>query len=124
MSSRRKCSNDPNIFCYICGEFCMAKNRLGVSDFVKKAYLAYFGCHLGDKDKVWAPHIVCKCCCEHLREWAKGKRKGLSFGVPMVWREPTNHFDDCSFCGINLKGWNRKKKGHIKYPNLSKMKIL
>ena len=61
---------------------------------------------------------MCKCCTEHLREWTKGKRKGLSFGVPMIWREPQNHFDDCYFCAINLKGINRKNRKHLKYPSL------
>ena len=118
MTSRRKCLNHPDKFCYICGEFCTSENRKSVTDFVQQAYLAYFDCRLGDQDKEWAPHIVCKCCTEHLREWTKGKRKGLSFGVPMIWREPQNHFDDCYFCAINLKGINRKNRKHLKYPSL------
>ena len=61
---------------------------------------------------------MCKCCSEHLREWTKGKRKSLSFGVPMVWREPSKHFDDCYFCTMHLKGINRKNKKSLKYPNL------
>ena len=36
--------------------------------------------------------------CRHLREWIKGNRKDLKFGIPMVWREPGNHIDDCYFC--------------------------
>ena len=36
----------------------------------------------------------------------------------MVWREPRNHFDDCYFCAINLKGINRKNKKHLQYPSL------
>ena len=35
------------------------------------AYLAYFKVMLGDQDKAWAPHIVCKQCVEHLRQWKK-----------------------------------------------------
>ena len=118
MSTRRKCSNSPDKFCYICGEFCLSENKRNITDFVKQAYFAYFGCKLGDQEKEWAPHIVCKCCTEHLREWTKGTRKGLSFGIPMVWREPRNHFDDCYFCAINLKGINRKNKKHLQYPSL------
>ena len=53
---------------------------------------------LGDQDKKWAPNAVCKPCVEHLREWIKGKRKGLKFGIPKVWREPRNYVDDCYFC--------------------------
>ena len=41
----------------------------------------------------------------------KGKtKKSFRFGVPMVWREQKNHFDDCYFCMVDLKGFNRHKK--------------
>ena len=42
-SSRRKCKFDPNVFCYICSSFTVFKQRQGTTDFVKRAYLAYFG---------------------------------------------------------------------------------
>nr|CAI5858285.1 unnamed protein product [Callosobruchus analis] len=69
------------------------QNRGAITEFVKQAYLAYFGVKLGDQDKTWAPHLVCKTCTEQLRQWTTGKRKCLKFGVPMVWREPKNHVD-------------------------------
>ena len=116
-SSRRKCVNDPDTFCYICGDYTVPENRRGITDFVKRAYLGYFGCKLGDQDKSWAPHSVCLACMSHLREWTKGKRKSVGFGVPMVWREPTNHFNDCYFCSFSVKGINRKKRRTLEYPN-------
>jgi len=72
-----------------------------INEFVKRAYLAYFKGMLGDQDKAWAPHIVCKQCVEHLRHWTKKTRKSLSFGIPMVWHELKNHFDDCFFRAVN-----------------------
>jgi len=45
-------------------------------------------------------------------------RKSLRFGIPMVWREPRKHFDDCCFCAVNTKGINRKNKNLFVYPNL------
>ena len=41
-SSRRRCLNEPNVFCYICGEYTLQHNKKTISDFVKRAYLAYF----------------------------------------------------------------------------------
>jgi hypothetical protein len=29
-----------------------------------------------------------------LRHWTNGKRSCLKFGVPVVWKELKNHFDD------------------------------
>ena len=80
------------------------EQRRDIFDVIKKAYLAYFGVKIGDQDKAWAPHIVCKICTEHLRQWNKGKRRSLKFGVSMIWREPTNHFDDCYFCLTKITG--------------------
>ena len=39
MTSRRKCLNHPDKFCYICGEFCTSENRKSVTDFVQQAYI-------------------------------------------------------------------------------------
>ena len=36
----------------------------------------------------------------------------------MARREGKDHFTDCYFCMINLKGINRKNKLHIKYSNV------
>ena len=115
---RRNCNHHPDIFCYICGCFALPKQRANITNFVKKAYLAYFGIKLGDQDKSWAPHSVCRTCVENLRQWTKGKRKCLSFGIPMVWREPKNHVDDCYFCCVNISGFSAKTKSAISYPNL------
>ena len=117
-SPRRRCLNNPNVFYCICGEYTLQSNRKGISKFVKCAYLAYFKVMLGDQDKAWAPHIVCNQCVEHLRQWTKKDRKLFRFGIPMVWREPKNHFDDCCFCAVNTKEINRKNRNSLVYPNL------
>ena len=116
--SKRRCTNDPDVFCYICGEFTVKRQRMEIDDFVQMAYLAYFGLKLGDQDKSWDPHMVCKTCKERLRFWTNGERGGLPFGIPMVWREPRNHSDDCYFCVLNVAGLNAKKRKTIVYPDL------
>ena len=47
----RSCQNYPDCFCYICGEWKTVDNRKSITDFVRKAYYAYFGMKLGDQDK-------------------------------------------------------------------------
>jgi hypothetical protein len=42
----------------------------------------------------------------------------MQFGIPMVWREPSNHVSDCYFCAINLTGINRKNRHTLTYPDL------
>lgn len=36
----------------------------------------------------------------------------------MVWREPRNHHDDCYFCVVSVKGFNKYKKRNWEYPDL------
>ena len=79
-SPRRRCLNNLNVFCYICGEYTLQFNRKGVTEFAKCAYLGYFKIMLSDQDKAWASNIVCKQCVEHLRK----DRKSLRFGILMV----------------------------------------
>lgn len=117
-SSRRNCSNLPDSFCYICGEYTIKRRRQSITQFVRRAYHAYFQDKLGDQDKPWAPHTVCKSCVEGLRNWSKGKKQSLGFGIPMVWREPQNHTDDCYFCMVNTSGFNSKNKKDIIYPDI------
>lgn len=42
----------------------------------------------------------------------------MPFAVPTLWREPSNHVDDCYFCTINVSGYSKKAKHKIKYRNL------
>ena len=104
-----KCLNDPDSFCYICGLYIYQDQRSNITDFVQKAYAAYFKMKIGDEDKSWAPHIVCRSCVENLRRWTKGTLKCLAFGIPMIWREPRNHEEDCYFCITNILGFTKKK---------------
>ena len=83
-SLRRRCLNESNVFYYICGDYTLEHNRKTINNFVKRAYLVYFKVMLGNQDKPWAPHIVCKPCVEHLRQWTSKSRKSLEFAIPMV----------------------------------------
>ena len=94
------------------------KNRSPIDDFYRRAYHAYFQVKLGDQDKSWAPHIVCKTCKEQIRQWSNGTGKSLKFGIPMVWRETQNHDNDCYFCSIDTTGLNNKKHKSKSYPCL------
>ena len=71
-------------------------------------HCAYFGVKIGDQDKTWAPHYVFQTCVEGLRRWSKSEQEAFRFGVPMVWREPKNHSDDCYFCSTGVHGFNLK----------------
>ena len=109
--------NHPDVFSYICGEYMLAKYRFNVRDFTKRAYKVYFGIKLGDQDKCWAPHKVCKQCTETLHRWTQCKATSMRFGVPMIWRKPKNHHEDCYFCMVDMNGWIQCKKKDWYYPD-------
>ena len=62
--------------------------------------------------------FCCKPCCNGLTAWFNGKKAAFNFAVPIVWREPRNHADDCYFCLTNITGFNASARKKIKYPNL------
>ena len=70
-------------------------NRKLISEFCKKTYHDYVCIKLGDQDKLWTPHIVCRICLEHIRQWTSRKQKLLKFAIPLIWLEPQNHYDGC-----------------------------
>lgn len=114
---RRSCLNSSDCFCYICGKYTPTDQRKNITHRVRVAYQHYFGCKIGDQDKRWAPHVCCTVCTSGLTQWLNGKRTSMPFGVPMVWREPKNHSNDCYFCMTNIAGFTRKNKHKIKYPD-------
>ena len=87
--SRRSCCNDPDSFCYICGEYILKEYKRSITDFVRKVYRAYFGVKLGDQDKPWAPHVVCK---SWLSTYECGQKEKLK-ALDLV----------CQWCGENRK---------------------
>ena len=99
------------------------KQRLPITEFMKKAYLEYFEVKLGDQDKKWAPHKVCGAYIATLRKWSKGQKCHIKFEVPMVWRDPKNHHADCYFCMVNTKGFNFKRKHAASYPDIPSGRI-
>ena len=57
---RRSCKNNPNTFCYICGELTLLKYRRNLTDKIKPLYYAYFGLRLETKIKFGLHTIVAK----------------------------------------------------------------
>ena len=58
-----------------CGEYTLERNRKTISNFVERAFLAYIKVMLGDQDKPWPLHVVCKRCLEHLQQWTNKSKK-------------------------------------------------
>ena len=84
-----------------------------------KAYEAYFGMKMGDQDKSWAPHFCCGSCRSTLKGWMRGSRKCMPFAIPRIWREPTNHHDNCYFCMVDISKYKKTKdRKKVVYPSI------
>ena len=71
--SSRKCKNDHEKICHICGNFYVIKRRQNIMNFVKKSYNEYSRMKLGDLDKKkMGSRKVCHTCVEQLRKWKQG----------------------------------------------------
>lgn len=116
----RKCVNSPNLFCYVCGYFTDFSHQKTLTPLLKKAYMLYFDSKVDDADKLWKPNIICSSCATTLSGWLRKspKHKSMPFGVPVIWREPTNHFSDCYFCMTIIKGFSFKTRKSVAYPNI------
>ncbi|CAH1113218.1 unnamed protein product [Psylliodes chrysocephalus] len=114
-SSRRRCLNNPDHFCYVCGEYVFNYCRKVISELVKNNYFEYFEILLDKNEKSWAPNCVCKSCVEYLRLWKSGKRNAFKFETPTIWRDPRNHLEDCYFCIVNVNGLNTKNRAIWQY---------
>ena len=57
--SRRPCTNSPDLFCYICVRYTVSRSRSAITEFVHKAYFAYFIISVRNQDNPWVPHIAC-----------------------------------------------------------------
>ena len=48
-----------------------------------------------------------------------GSRKFMPFAIPRIWREHTNHHDDCYFCMVKISKYNKtKNRKKIVYPSI------
>ena len=73
------------------------------------AYETYFGMKMGDQDKSWAPHFWCGSFRFTLEEWMRGSRKCMPFAILRIWREHTNHHNDCYFCMVCISKYKKTK---------------
>ena len=89
--SSRECKNSPNCFYYVCGFYISGKHttyKIVKGTKYWTAYRLHFEMDLGDQDKPWVPHVICRSCRSKLEGWLMGSGKVMSFAVPRVWRVP------------------------------------
>lgn len=93
-----------------------------MTDVVKTAYELYFGFSIDERDKSWLPKVCCNSCSRTLRGWLEESHKSMPFSMPMIWSEPQNHENDCYFCMTCTRGFSKKNKDKIVYPNVPSAK--
>lgn len=79
----RTCLNQPESFCYFCGEVIFKSQRSHFTLLIKKYYGLYFGCKVRDKDKSLAHFICCATCIRLLNGWKNGSCH-ITFAVALV----------------------------------------
>ncbi|GBM77926.1 hypothetical protein AVEN_89589-1 [Araneus ventricosus] len=79
----RECKNNPDSFCYVCGDLTLKAQRKLLSPLLQTAYHFYFDCQVGDQGKEWPPKLCCTTCYSSLTKWLKGTCKSMPFAVSM-----------------------------------------
>ena len=122
MRVKRPCKISSDCFCYVCGYYVNSrqmKHKIIPETKFFKAYEAYFGMKMSEQDKSWAPHFCCGSCRSTLEGWMRGSRKCMPFAIPRIWREPTNHHDNCYFCMVDISKYKKtKNRKKIVYTNI------
>lgn len=113
-SESAACKNNPDDFCYVCGQYDSATVKKPITKLHEKAYLAYFGFGICDQNKQWVPHFLCKNCHLGLLKWMNDCGGGLNFSKPMCWRKSNDHNVDCYFCLTQIDG----DTGMVEYANV------
>jgi hypothetical protein len=65
----------------------------------------------------FTPNITCSSCVRSLDK-AMEDPETMCMTRPMIWRKPTDHFQDCYFCLTDIEGHNRKSMKNIVYANV------
>lgn len=118
MTSRYPCIEQVRKFCYICGNFETDSDRRSISEFIKTQYLKCYKKPMRNLDKPWVPTSICNSCRIALSAWDDKIIKKHLIIQPTIWREPKDHETDCYFCLCNTKGFNKKNKKNLIYPNV------
>lgn len=116
------CNKSSDSFCYICGLFVPIANRRNINQQIKINYSLYFGMEIKNQDSCWVPHIVCSTCKSSLDRWSKNKGH-LSFGRPMIWRDPLNHQTNCYICLTDIFGFSVRNKNAIQYAKVDSVTL-
>ena len=98
--------------------FYLPPQRCNINNYIKKIYFAYFGVPLGDQDKKLGTSPSLHNVCRNIEILVS--RKGCEAQIWCVngMERTKNHVDDCYFCLVNGKGFNKKNKQHLQYINI------
>lgn len=121
--SQVTCKVTLNRFCYVCGLYIIhLKQVQNFTTNLKNAYRFYFSSEFEVDCKPWTPNVCCASCYSVLLEWFRGLTiRTLPFSRPAIWHKPSLHPEECYFCQIDPKGYNRKNRKLIQYPDVPSM---
>ena len=111
-----------NRFCYKCGKYGIHTKNVDELLTFKQYYELFYKIPVTNLDKPRVPSVVCQTCYQRLMDWGAKRRDGATnFNRPRIWSEPSNHYDDCFFCMVDVDTFNkRKRKGgdNVDYPDI------
>jgi len=100
------CEKNPDVFCFICSKFVVAKDKRKITAMTRNLYKECFNLDLVDEGVRWVPHHTCGSCYMMMNRFKKTRDKRcLKFSIPKLWDEPQSEAD-CYFCNTDVSGYN------------------
>lgn len=116
----RRCTNDPNLFCYLCAEYVKKSKRKTKRSYpidnesTKTLVLKCFpDFAFNGINSEWAPDFCCQKCISALH------RSAPPYSWPAVWARPNNNHSNCFCCLTEVHQFNRVQNSSFKYPERS-----
>ncbi|KAJ8671725.1 hypothetical protein QAD02_002984 [Eretmocerus hayati] len=115
------CNSDRDVFCHICGEFYLRKNRRSITKDNRISYKECYGFAMSVT--AWSPDALCSKCRVMLFQFFQfGRKDSLRIASPALWREPSTR-EDCYFCMTDVQDISAKTQCRMKYATVSTMTV-
>lgn len=116
------CSKRSDWFCLLCACYVYIKNRIQLSENVRKRIVQAYDRMPENLGRVFAPRIICRTCHNDLQRHIN-QGKPLRYNKPAVWNRPQPDHSNCFMCCFTVHKYNRIAKRLFGYASDTNLEL-